>query len=284
MLFVPNKLLLEKAMAEGYAVGAFNTNNLETTRAIVRAARELDSPLILATSEGAINYAGINNLKTMAEIAAQESGLPISLHLDHGTSLEIVMRCIRHGWSSVMYDGSKLPFEENVANTRQVVELAHLVGVSVEGELGRLVGVEDNISVTEREAAMTDPDQAQEFVKRTGVDALAVAIGNAHGFYKGEPQLDFIRLEQIRARVEVPLVLHGASGIPDEGIRRAVKIGVDKINIDTEVRAAFQKAVASFLAENPQVIDPRKILGPAIKAMSEVVKSKIELFGSVGKA
>ncbi|GFP26170.1 fructose-bisphosphate aldolase, class II, partial [Candidatus Hakubella thermalkaliphila] len=145
MLFVPNKLLLEKAMAEGYAVGAFNTNNLETTRAIVRAARELDSPLILATSEGAINYAGINNLKTMAEIAAQESGLPISLHLDHGTSLEIVMRCIRHGWSSVMYDGSKLPFEENVANARQVVELAHLVGVSVEGELGRLVGVEDNI-------------------------------------------------------------------------------------------------------------------------------------------
>ncbi|GFP22484.1 fructose-bisphosphate aldolase, class II, partial [Candidatus Hakubella thermalkaliphila] len=130
----------------------------------------------------------------------------------------------------------------------------------------------------------TDPDQAQEFVKRTGVDALAVAIGNAHGFYKGEPQLDFIRLEQIRARVEVPLVLHGASGIPDEGIRRAVKIGVDKINIDTEVRAAFQKAVASFLAENPQVIDPRKILGPAIKAMSEVVKSKIELFSSVGKA
>lgn len=284
MLFVPNKLLLEKAMAEGYAVGAFNTNNLEITKAIVKAARELDSPLILATSEGAINYAGINNLKAMAEIAAQESGLPISLHLDHGTSLEIVMRCIRHGWSSVMYDGSKLPFEENVANTRQVVELAHLVGVSVEGELGRLVGVEDNISVTEREAAMTDPDQAQEFVKRTGVDALAVAIGNAHGFYKGEPQLDFVRLEQIRARVEVPLVLHGASGIPDEGIRRAVKIGVDKINIDTEVRAAFQKAVASFLAENPQVIDPRKILGPAIKAMSEVVKSKIELFGSAGKA
>jgi fructose-bisphosphate aldolase class II len=284
MLFVPNKLLLEKAMAEGYAVGAFNTNNLEITKAIVAAARELDSPLILATSEGAINYAGINNLKAIAEIAAEESRLPISLHLDHGTSLEIVMRCIRHGWSSVMYDGSKLPFEENVANTRQVVELAHLVGVSVEGELGRLVGVEDNISVTEREAAMTDPDQAQEFVKRTGVDALAVAIGNAHGFYKGEPQLDFIRLEQIRARVEVPLVLHGASGIPDEGIRRAVKIGVDKINIDTEVRAAFQKAVASFLAENPQVIDPRKILGPAIKAMSEVVKSKIELFGSVGKA
>lgn len=284
MLFVPNKLLLEKAMAEGYAVGAFNTNNLEITKAIVAAARELDSPLILATSEGAINYAGINNLKALAEIAAEESGLPISLHLDHGTSLEIVMRCIRHGWSSVMYDGSKLPFEENVANTRQVVELAHLVGVSVEGELGRLVGVEDNISVTEREAAMTDPDQAQEFVKRTGVDALAVAIGNAHGFYKGEPQLDFVRLEQIRARVEVPLVLHGASGIPDEGIRRAVKIGVDKINIDTEIRAAFQKAVASFLAENPQVIDPRKILGPAIKAMSEVVKSKIELFGSVGKA
>lgn len=284
MLFVPNKLLLEKAVAEGYAVGAFNTNNLEITKAIVKAARELDSPLILATSEGAINYAGINNLKAMAEIAAQESGLPISLHLDHGTSLEIVMRCIRHGWSSVMYDGSKLPFEENVANTRQVVELAHLVGVSVEGELGRLVGVEDNISVTEREAAMTDPDQAQEFVKRTGVDALAVAIGNAHGFYKGEPQLDFVRLEQIRARIEVPLVLHGASGIPDEGIRRAVKIGVDKINIDTEVRAAFQKAVASFLAENPQVIDPRKILGPAIKAMSEVVKSKIELFGSAGKA
>lgn len=284
MLFVPNKLLLEKAMAEGYAVGAFNTNNLEITKAIVAAARELDSPLILATSEGAINYAGINNLRAIAEIAAEESGLPFSLHLDHGTSLEIVMRCIRHGWSSVMYDGSKLPFEENVANTRQVVELAHLVGVSVEGELGRLVGVEDNISVTEREAAMTDPDQAQEFVKRTGVDALAVAIGNAHGFYKGEPQLDFVRLEQIRARVEVPLVLHGASGIPDEGIRRAVKIGVDKINIDTEIRAAFQKAVASFLAENPQVIDPRKILGPAIKAMSEVVKSKIELFGSVGKA
>jgi len=284
MSFVTNAVLLERAMAGGYAVGAFNTNNLEITLSIVEAAAAERSPLILAVSPGAMKYAGVAYLAAIARVASEEIDVPMSLHLDHGTNLEEVRTALDHGFSSVMIDGSALPFEENVSLTREVVEMAHARGASVEGELGRLVGTEDLVSVSEREASMTDPDQAAEFVERTGIDALAVSIGNAHGWYKGEPELDFVRLRRIREKVSVPLVLHGASGIPDEMIREACSIGVDKINIDTEVRDAFRRGVADFLQRNPEIIDPRKILTPAREAMREVVARKMRLFGCAGKA
>jgi len=279
-----NTELLQAAQKGGYAVGAFNTNNLEITHAIMGAAQELRAPVIVATSSGALKYAGIDFLPAIVLTYAHQAPIPVALHLDHGPNFETVMACIRHGFSSVMIDASKLPFDENVAVTRQVVEAAHAVGVSVEAELGRLVGVEDHVVVSEREAAMTDPDEATDFVRQTGIDALAVAIGNAHGFYKGDPQLDFDRLQTIRDRVDVPLVLHGASGIPDHDIRTAISLGICKINIDTEVRDAFARAVRQTLAEKPKEIDPRKILGPAIQAMQTVVARKIELFGSAGHA
>ena len=284
MSFITNAELLGRAKAKGYAVGAFNTNNLEITLSIVEAAEVERSPLILAVSPGAMAYAGVAYLAAIARVASEEADVPISLHLDHGTSLEEVGTCLEHGFSSVMIDGSKLPFEENVELTRKVVEMARAAGVSIEAELGRLVGTEDEISVSEREASMTDPDQAAEFVEKTGIDALAVSIGNAHGWYKGEPKLDFERLRLIRAKVDIPLVLHGASGIPDDMIREACSIGVDKINIDTEVRDAFRQAVARFVSYNPQEIDPRKILAPARDAMREVVARKMRLFGSAGRA
>ena len=284
MAFVTNNELLSKAKEQGYAVGAFNTNNLEITLAIVEAAVAERSPAILAVSPGAMKYAGVAYLAAIAKVASGSVGVPLSLHLDHGTSMEDVEAALEHGFSSVMIDGSRLPFEENVSLTRKVVELAREKGVSTEGELGRLVGVEDSISVDEREASMTDPDQAEEFVERTGVDALAVAIGNAHGWYRGRPDLDFDRLREIKSKVSNFLVLHGASGIPDDMIREACSIGVDKINIDTEVRDAFRQAVAGFVSANPDVIDPRKILMPAREAMREVVARKMRLFGCAGKA
>lgn len=284
MAFVTNAELLNRAMAEGYAVGAFNTNNLEITLSIVEAAAQERSPLILAVSPGAMKYAGVAYLAAIARVASESVDVPMSLHLDHGTTLEEVKAALDHGFSSVMIDGSKLPFEENVALTRQAVEMARAAGASTEAELGRLVGVEDNISVSEREASMTDPEQAAEFVEKTGIDSLAVSIGNAHGWYKGEPKLDFERLREIRTKVSVPLVLHGASGIPDDMINEACSIGVDKINIDTEVRDAFRQAVAGFVTENPDQIDPRKILTPAREAMREVVARKMRLFGCAGRA
>jgi fructose-bisphosphate aldolase class II len=284
MTFATNAELMNKAMAEGYAVGAFNTNNMEITQSIVEAATAERSPLILAVSPGAMKYAGVAYLAAMAGVAAEETDVPISLHLDHGLSIDDVLKALDHGFSSVMIDGSKLPFEENIAVTVEVVELARARGASIEAELGRLVGTEDAISVSEREASMTDPDQAAEFVKRTGIDALAVSIGNAHGWYKGEPELDFDRLRAIRSKVDIPLVLHGASGIPDEMIREACSIGVDKINIDTEIRDAFRQAVAAFVNENPDQIDPRKILTPARGAMREVVARKMRLFDCAGRA
>ena len=284
MAFVTNAELLNRAMAEGYAVGAFNTNNLEITLSIVEAAAAERSPLILAVSPGAMKYAGVAYLAAIARVASESVDVPMSLHLDHGTTLEEVKAALDHGFSSVMIDGSKLPFEENIALTRRAVEMARAAGASTEAELGRLVGVEDQISVSEREASMTDPAQAAEFVERTGIDSLAVSIGNAHGWYKGEPQLDFERLRAIRAAVSIPLVLHGASGIPDDMIREACSIGVDKINIDTEVRDAFRQAVARFVNENPDQIDPRKILTPAREAMREVVARKMRLFGCAGRA
>ena len=290
-----------------YAVGAFNINNMEFLQAIAGAAEELSSPVIIAVSEGAIKYAGFTNVVSMVHLAAKERAVPIALHLDHGKDLETIAKCVNGGFTSVMIDGSALPFEENVAVTKKVVELAKPKGVSVEGELGKLAGIEDNVSVAERDAALTDPGQAEEFVRRTGVDALAIAVGTSHGAYKfkGEPKLALERIGEIGARVPCLIVLHGASGVkqenveianrfgaaikgakgvPDAAIVEAIRRGISKVNIDTDMRIAFAAYVRKALAEKPEEIDPRKYLSPGRDAIREVVKEKIRLFQSEGKA
>ena len=276
---------LARAAAQGgYAVGAFNLNNMEILQAVITAAEEERSPVILQASQGGLKYAGIDYIVAMAKVAAEAASVPVALNLDHGTSFEQAMQCIRKGFSAVMVDGSRLPLEDNIALVKRVVDVAHAVGVSVEAELGKIGGTEDDIVVSERDAMMTDPEEAAKFIEEAQPDLLAVAIGTAHGVYKGEPKLDFERLTEIKERVDVPLVLHGASGVPDEAIRKACQVGISKINIDTELRIAFSGAVQRTLQANPDEIDPRKILGPAREAMKQVVREKMRLFGCSGKA
>jgi fructose-bisphosphate aldolase class II len=298
--------LLIPARRKAYAVGAFNINNLESLLAVAEAADEEKSPVIVAVTPSAIKYAGLAYLTKIVKTAAESTPVPMSLHLDHGEDFETVSKCIAAGFTSVMIDGSFLKFEENVALTKRVVDLAHPKGVSVEAELGRLAGVEEK-TVEEKEAVLTDPEAAEEFVERTRVDALAVAIGTSHGAYKfkAEPKLDFERLKLINKKVDVPLVLHGASsvpkwiiekaskygaeltgarGIPEEHIQKAISLGIAKINIDTDLRLAFTATVREVLADSPKEFDPRKILGPAKEAMKDVVEGKMRLFGSSGKA
>ncbi|RDV84532.1 class II fructose-1,6-bisphosphate aldolase [Ammonifex thiophilus] len=284
MPLVTLREVLGAAAAGGYAVGAFNCNNMEILQAIMAAAEAERSPVIIQASQGAIKYAGLDYIAAMAKTALASATVPVVLHLDHGTSYEQVIRCLAAGFSSVMIDASRLPLEENIALTKEVVKAARAVGASVEAELGRIGGTEDDISVAEREAFFTDPDEAAYFVEQTGVDALAVAIGTAHGPYRWEPKLDFERLSQIAAKVKVPLVLHGSSGVPAEDIREAIKRGIRKINIDTDIRIAFVKRMREVLAANPDEIDPRKILGPAREAATEVIREKMRIFGSSGKA
>ena len=305
-MLVTNRDLLFPAMREAYAVGAFNISNLESLLAVVEAAVEEKSPVIVAVTPSSIRYAGLAHIENIVKTAAESASVPMSLHLDHGKDVETVSKCIEAGFTSVMIDGSHLKFEENVALTKRVVDLARPKGVSVEAELGRLAGIEES-TVEEKEAVLTDPNAAKEFVERTGVDALAVAIGTSHGAYKfkGEPKLDFERLRLIHEKVNIPLVLHGASsvpawiiekavkygaelsgakGIPEEHIRKAISLGIAKINIDTDLRLAFTATVREFLANSPKEFDPRKILGSAKEAMKEVVKGKMRLFGGSGKA
>jgi fructose-bisphosphate aldolase class II len=305
-MLVTNKNLMFPAGQKGYAVGAFNVNNLETVLAVAEAAAEDKSPAIVAVTPSAIKYAGLPYLAKMVQIAADSSSVPMSLHLDHGEDFETAFKCMDAGFTSVMIDGSHLDFEENVALTKRVVDIAHSRGVSVEAELGRLAGVEEK-TVEEKEVIFTDPDAAGEFVKRTGVDALAVAVGTSHGAYKfkSEPKLDFERLKLIREKTDALLVLHGASsvpawiiekaakygaelggakGIPEEHIQKAISLEITKINIDTDLRLAFTATVREVLANSPKEFDPRKILGPAKEAVKEVVKGKMRLFRSSGRA
>lgn len=284
MAFVTLTELMAQAEEGKYAVGAFNCNNMEIIQAIIQAAEEERSPVIVQASQGAIKYAGLSYITAMTRLAAQEASVPVALHLDHGTSLEQVVQCIRQGFSSVMIDGSQLELEDNIEITNRVLSVARAVGVTVEAELGRIGGTEDDISVSEWEATMTEPDEAKYFVEKAPVDALAVAIGTAHGQYKGTPKLDFERLKKIKELVPVPIVLHGSSGVPDEAIQEAIQLGVRKINIDTNIREAFVKGVKDVLAKNPEEIDPRKILGPAKEEMTAIIREKIRLFGSSGKA
>ncbi len=283
-MLVPGIDILARANIDGFAVGAFNTSNLEITQAIIESAEELNSPAIIQVSEGAFNYAGGKNIAAIVRTMAMDASVPIALHLDHGKEFAILMKAVRYGFTSIMFDGSKYPFEENIERTRRIVDIARSVGVSVEAELGKIVGTEDNVSVNEQDAMYTDPDEAVRFVKETGVDYLAVAIGTAHGMYQGTPHLDFERLKEIKSRLGMPIVLHGASGLSEEDIKKAVKLGVNKINIDTDIRQAFAAAVRQFLDENTEEYDPRKILGPAKKAMKDVVKKKMIMFGSDNRA
>jgi len=300
MPLVTSKDMFKKAYDGGYAIGAFNVNNMEIIQGIVDAAKEENAPLILQVSAGARKYAKHVYLMKLVEAAVEDSGLPICLHLDHGEDFEICKSCIDGGFTSVMIDGSKHPFEENIALTKKVVEYAHEKGIVVEAELGKLAGVEDAVKVSAGDATYTDPDQAVEFVERTGVDSLAIAIGTSHGAYKfkGEPQLDFERLEKITKLLpNFPLVLHGAStvlpefvalcnkyggnvagakGVPEDMLLRAGKLGVCKINIDTDLRLALTASIRKHLAENPGDFDPRQYLKPAREAIKNMVKHKIK--------
>ena len=271
---------LPAAKEKKFAVGQFNMNNLEFAQAITQAAMEERSPFIFGVSEGAIKYMGLEYTVAIAEAAAKVSGLPIALHLDHGSSFDVVMKCIRAGFTSVMFDGSHLPFEENVRLTKEIVKVAHAMGVSVEGELGTIGGVEDDLVVDDADAMLAKPEEAIRFYEETGVDCLAIAVGTAHGMYKGEPHIRFDIIEEVTRNIPVPVVLHGGSGVPDEMIRKVIQAGVGKINVNTENQVACTAAIREVLEKDEKVYDPRKYLGPGREAMVEVVRAKIRLFGS----
>lgn len=280
MALVAMNNMLRLAKEEKYAVGQFNINNLEFTQAIIEAAAEERSPVIFGVSEGALNYMGLEFTVAMAKAAADKYAIPVALHLDHGSSFTVVLQCIRAGFSSVMFDGSHYSLAENIALTQKVVEIAHAVGVSVEGELGTIGGTEDDLSVAEEDAAFAKPEEAIRFWEETGVDALALAVGTAHGVYKGEPHIRFDIIAEVASKLKVPIVLHGGSGVPDDAIRKAINHGVGKVNVNTENQIASTATIRRILAAKPELIDPRKYLGPGREAIKEVVKTKICLFGS----
>ncbi|MGE5703748.1 MAG: class II fructose-1,6-bisphosphate aldolase [Clostridia bacterium] len=284
MPLVPMTAFLEDAKKHKYAVGQFNINNLEFVQAITQAAKEENSPVIFGVSEGAMRYMGIEYTVAMSKAAAEIAGVPVALHLDHGSSFDVVMKCIRAGFSSVMFDGSHHSFEDNIRLTKQVVEAAHAVGVSVEGELGTIGGVEDDVNVAEEDAALAKPDEAIRFWEETKVDYVAIAVGTAHGMYKGEPKIRFDIIEEVAKNIDAPIVLHGGSGVPDEAIRKSISCGVGKINVNTENQVACTEVIRQILAAKPNEIDPRKYLGPARDAIKEVVKGKMRLFGSSNRA
>lgn len=306
MPLVTTKAMFEKSMKEQYAIGAFNVNNMEIIQGIMDAAKEEKSPVILQASSGAIKYARVNYLMKMIEAAVEEApDIPVALHLDHGPDFETCKMCIDAGFTSVMIDGSKYDFEENIALTKQVVDYAHAHGVVVEAELGKLAGIEDDVNVASEDAMYTDPEQAKEFVERTGCDSLAIAIGTSHGAYKfkGEAKLRFDILAKIKELIpNTPIVLHGAStvipelvqmcnqygadipgakGVPDEMLHEASKNGVSKINVDTDLRLAMTAQIRKVFAEEPSTFDPRKYLQPAREEIKKTVQHKIkEVFGS----
>ncbi len=309
MPLVTSKEMFKKAYEGGYAIGAFNVNNMEIVQGITEAAKEVNAPLILQVSAGARKYANHTYLMKLIEAAIIETGLPICVHLDHGDTFELCKSCIDGGFTSVMIDGSHHSFEDNIKLTKQVVEYAHDKGVTVEGELGRLAGIEDAVNVSDADAAFTDPDQVEEFVQKTGVDSLAIAIGTSHGAFKfkGEAKLRFDILEEVQKRLPgFPIVLHGASsvvpeyveminkfggnmpgakGVPEEMLRQAAKMAVCKINIDSDLRLALTGSIRKYFAENPSHFDPRQYLAPARTAIKELVKNKIiNVLGCDGKA
>lgn len=284
MPLVPMTELAQQAKREQFAIGQFNMNNLEFAKAIMEAAERERAPFIYGVSEGAMKYMGDRYVVALARAAAEASDIPVVLHLDHGSSFESVMHAIRLGFTSVMFDGSHLPLDENIRITRDIVRVAHAMGISVEGELGTIGGVEDDLSVADEDAHIAKPEEAIRFYEETGVDVLAIAVGTAHGMYKGKPHIRFDVIEEVARAIPVPIVLHGGSGVPDEDIRLAIEKGVGKINVNTENQIAMTRTIRKMLQEKPDLYDPRKYLGPAIEAMREVVQQKMRLFGSSQKA
>ncbi|GBF08237.1 fructose-1,6-bisphosphate aldolase, class II [Deinococcus aerius] len=305
MLVTGNDILVP-ARAGKYAVGSFNTNNMEITQAIIHTAERLRSPVMVQMSEGAIKYGG-QDLANIVKDIAERASVPVALHLDHGSSYESALRAIKMGFTSVMIDASHHPFEENVHETRRVVEAAHAMGISVESELGRLGGIEEHVVVDEKDAFLTDPEEAVQFVEQTGTDYLAIAIGTSHGAYKGKgrPFIDQARIERISQLVSIPLVAHGSSGVPaeivqrfrdsggeigdaagiaDEDLQQAAQHGIAKVNVDTDLRLAMTVGVREVLKKNPGEFDPRKIFGPARDLMSQIIEHKMRVLGSVGQA
>lgn len=299
--------MYKPANEQRYAIGQFNVNNMEFVQAVMEAAEELKSPAILAASTSALKYGGFDYLINLVKTGAELVSVPIALHLDHGASIEDAEKCINAGFTSVMIDASHEDFEENIRITQEVVKLAHPKNIAVEAELGRLGGIEDDVNVDERDAFLTDPAQAKEFVDKTKCDALAVAVGTSHGAYKfkAAAKLAFDRIDEIKKMTGIPLVLHGASGVspalvekaqkygaelpgakgvPDDAYIEAVKLGINKINIDTDLRLGWLGTVREMLAEKPKNIDPRKILGPARETIKEIIKEKMKIFNSAGKA
>lgn len=287
MALVSMTEMLNTAKDNKYAVGQFNVNNLEYAQAILQAAKEEKSPVILGVSEGAAKYmGGFKVVTAMVKALVEEYGItvPVAIHLDHGSSFQKCAEAIHAGFTSVMYDGSHLPLEENIANTKKVVELAHIHGVSVEAELGRIGGQEDDLVVDDAEAMYAIPEECDRLVSETNVDCFAPALGSVHGPYKGEPKLGFDRMEEVQKLTGVPLVLHGGTGIPLKDIQRAISLGTAKINVNTENQIQQTKVIREVLADNPEMYDPRKYMGPGRDAIKETVIQKMREFGSSGKA
>lgn len=287
MPLVSMKEMLEDAKQGKYAVGQFNINNLEYTQAILKAAQAEDSPVIMGVSEGAARYiGGFRMCVAMVEelMTEYEIDVPVAIHLDHGSSFEKCVEAMYAGFTSVMIDGSHHPLAENIDLTKKVVKVAHVLGVSVEAELGRIGGQEDDLIVTELEQSYAIPDECEQLVKETGVDCFAPALGSVHGPYKGEPKLGFVQMKEIMERTNIPLVLHGGSGIPEADIQRAISLGTAKINVNTENQIVSTKVIRQALNEKPEMYDPRKFLGPARDAIQATVQAKMREFGSAGKA
>ncbi|MCR4461559.1 tagatose bisphosphate family class II aldolase [Salmonella enterica] len=283
MFIISGRTMLKKAQQEGYAVPAFNIHNLETLQVVVETAAELPSPLIVAGTPGTFSYAGVGNIVAIAAELAKSWNHPLAVHLDHHEKLADIKMKVAAGVRSVMIDGSHFPFADNIALVKSVVDYCHRYDVSVEAELGRLGGQEDDLIVDGKDALYTHPEQAREFVEKTGIDSLAIAIGTAHGLYTAEPKLDFERLTEIRQRVDVPLVLHGASGLPTRDITRAISLGICKVNVATELKIAFSGALKNYLTQHAEASDPRHYMIPAKAAMKEVVRKVIADCGCEGK-
>lgn len=282
MSLVTTDRMLQKADKEGYAVGAFNVENMEMVMAVIKACEELRAPAILQTTPSTVKYAGLDMYYANMATAAKAASVPIAIHLDHGNSFELAAQSLRAGYTSIMIDGSKLPFEDNIALAKSVVAMCKPCSVPVEAELGKVGGKEDNITCDDPE--YTDPDDAVRFVNETGISSLAVAIGTAHGIYKGVPKLDLERLSEIRKVVSIPLVLHGASGVPDDTVRECVKRGISKVNFATELRIAFSNGIKEYLKENPDAFDPKKYGALGMEKVTDTVKDKIMICGSNNKA
>jgi fructose-bisphosphate aldolase class II len=287
MPLVTTKEMLKKAQKERYAVGAFNANNMEIVQSIIEVAEEEHAPVILQASQGAIKYAGLDFIVAIVRVAAEKASVPVSLHLDHGTDLDQNIKCLRAGFTSLMVDGSKMPFEKNVEITRKVCDMAHACNIPVEAEIGQIGKCDDSdepgVTIEKTKQYMAKPDEAERFVKETGLDSLAAAVGTIHGCRTPFAKLDIKLIETIRKLTDVPLVLHGASGASDEEVRKGIAAGISKINIDTLIRMVFVNKITEVLKAKPTEIDPRNILGPAKLAAKEVIRGRMRVFGCCGK-